>query len=258
MGSLLDLRTRAITAAKQNSWQEAVAANQEIIAINPADIAAHNRLGMAQLQLGDTKQATQAFEKVLTIDATNPIAKKQLSKIGKKETVAPPHFCATQFIEEPGKSKICQLHRLAGKEVLEKLQSGQTCQLKPKTRFISVENVQGSYIGSLPDDISYRLSQLIASGNRYECVIYTVHKTDCSVFIKEKYRSPENQQQNSFPLGNGHVASSGDQDDDLAFLEDERSRLGAKSEDSDSEESDEAESDFTEERFSTEDIDRLQ
>lgn len=257
MGSLSDLRTQAIAAAKRTDWKMAVEANQEIISINPSDIVALNRLGMAFLQLHEVASAEETFKQVLAIDATNAIAKKQLEKIDKKEQVAAPHFCATQFIEEPGKSKICQLHRLAGKDVLATLRSGQTCQLKPKTRFISVESLEGAYIGSLPDDISYRLSQLIASGNRYECVLYTVNKTECSVFIKEKYRSPENQQLNSFLLGGNHLTSSGEQDDEsLLFLQEDDIGGDDKSEEQD--DAAEAEKDYSEERFSTEDIDRLQ
>lgn len=258
MGSLTDLRTQAITAAKNNDWQTAVAANQEIVAINPADIAAYNRLGMSFLQLGNAKQATAAFKEVLKIDATNPIAKKQLERIAKKEDIAPPQFTRTQFIEEPGKSKICALHRLAGRNVLEVLRSGQACQLKPKSRYISVETTEGQYIGALPDDVSYRLSNLIASGNLYECVVYTVTKTECSVFVREKYRSLDNQHHNSFPL-NGNHGGSDDTDDAFLMMSSEGGDGVNAGEDGEgSSDLEEAEADFEQESFTSEDIARMQ
>ncbi len=257
MGSLTDLRTQAISAAKNTDWQTAVAANQEIIEINPADIAAYNRLGMSFLQLGNPKQATIAFKEVLKIDATNPIAKKQLERISRKEEIAPPQFTRTQFIEEPGKSKICTLHRLAGRNVLEVLRSGQACQLKPKSRYISVETTDGHYIGALPDDISYRLSNLIASGNLYECVVYTVSKTDCSVFVREKYRNLDNQHHNSFPL-NGVHGNGDDVDDALLLMDSDGSGGVNNTEDADSTDMEEAEADFEQESFTSEDIARMQ
>lgn len=256
MGSLIDLRTQAIAAAKDNDWQTAVTANQEIIAINPADIAAYNRLGMSFLQLGNAKQATAAFKEVLKIDATNPIAKKQLERISKKEDIAPPQFTRTQFIEEPGKSKICALHRLAGRNVLESLRSGQTCQLKPKSRYISVETTEGHYIGALPDDVSYRLSNLITSGNLYECIVYTVTKTECSVFVREKYRSLENQHHNSFPLNGGHNAN--ENDDAFLLVDSEDGESLDKTEDGESSSDEESEAEFEQENFTSEDIARMQ
>lgn len=257
MGSLTDLRTQAITAAKNTDWQTAVTANQEIILINPSDIAAYNRLGMSFLQLGNAKQATAAFKEVLKIDATNPIAKKQLQRISKKEDIAPPQFTRTQFIEEPGKSKICALHRLAGRNVLEELRSGVACQLKPKSRYISVETETGHYIGALPDDISYRLSNLISSGNLYEVVVYTVTKTECSVFVREKYRSLENQHLNSFPLGGNHA--NGEDSDDKFILMDEDGNTVNNTEDSEGADSlEEAEADYEQESFTSEDIARMQ
>lgn len=258
MGSLTDLRAQAITAAKLGNWQEAVAANQEIIVIHPTDIAALNRLGMALLQQGEATQATETFQNVLAIDATNPIAKKQLERIATNQTIIAPQFCKTQFIEEPGKSKVCLLHRLAGKNVLEVLKSGQSCQLKPKTRFISVETDDGMYIGSLPDDVSYRLSQLIESGNTYDCVVYTVTKTECSVFVKEKYRSQPNQNTNSFPLGNNHVNQSEDGEDAFLLLDENGMESDKDDDATQSRDGEDQEEEFEQERFTSEDIDRMQ
>jgi hypothetical protein len=55
------------------------------------------------------------------------------------------------------------------------------------------------HIGALPEDISFRLSKLIANGNEYRCVIYKVNDKQCLVQIKETLRSKKNEQVVSFP-----------------------------------------------------------
>lgn len=260
MGNLSDLRAKAIAAAKAGDWASAAQINEEIIAINDADLSAYNRLGMAQMQLQLTKPAEATFQRVLELDSTNLIAKKQLDRLKKKESFVPPTFTSDAFIEEPGKAKLCHLHRLAGKDILAQLSVGQRCQLKPKSRYISVETLDNHYLGSLPDDVSFRLSKLMAGGNTYDVLVHNVDKTDLAVFIKEVTRSKANQNTTSFPMGAAVTNTAEETDAENYLFMDEQEQEGRYSKATTTDQNAEDEAEFQEETsgFTDEDLERLQ
>lgn len=220
MITISKLRAQAIAAAKNSDWQAAIEANQQILQDTPDDINALNRLGLACLQIGDVKQAKDSFKKTLVLDKTNNIAKKQLDRISSKQTAVAPAFTREYFIEEPGKTKIVELHRLAGKQVLDRLSSGEKCQLVLKKRYISIETDSKVYIGALPEDLSFRLSKLISSGNTYTCRVHSTTNNQCSVFLKEVSRSKRNQDVHSFPINKSSMNHVSEMDDRF-LLEDE-------------------------------------
>jgi tetratricopeptide (TPR) repeat protein len=197
MSQLKQLETQAINAAKAGDWEQAVTVNQAILANFPKDINALNRLGFAYLQQQKVRLASRSFQAVLKLERSNPIALKQIANI-KKKTITAPEFSSENFVEEPSKSKIVSLHRLASKQALEKLSMGQALHLKPKNRFISVETTDKTYLGSLPEDISLHLSGLIQKGNQYSVLLHSCSNKHCSVFIKETYQSPANRNHHSF------------------------------------------------------------
>ncbi len=194
------LENQAIQAAKSQNWEQALTVNLSILEQDEHNTPALMRSGIAYLQLDKKSKAKEAFEQVLTIDKSNALAKKHLLKLKNNQKIVLSHLPTNEeFIEEPGKSKTVELHRLAGKEQLESLSVGQECTLKPKNRFISIESNK-IYIGSLPEDLSARLSKLIAGGNTYTCYIQSLTATACTVFIKEATRSKHNQFIHSFPV----------------------------------------------------------
>ena len=197
MSTTQNLENTAITAAKKGDWAQAITVNQEILDSSPQSIPALNRLGFAYLQLGKLRQAESTFKEVLTLEKHNLIAQKQLENI-KNKTITTPQFQAQNFVEEPSKSKIIALNRLASKQVLLSLHVGQELVLRPKNRFISIVTLYKIYIGSMPEDISLRLSQLISTGNRYLCQLHSSSGNSCNVFVREVYQSPENRHQLSF------------------------------------------------------------
>jgi tetratricopeptide (TPR) repeat protein len=210
---------QAITAAKNQNWKSAVDLNVAILSQNPSDVGALNRLGIAYLQLGNKSEAKNSFKKVLEIDKANPIAKKNLTRLQNSNGTFALTFCKQDFIEEPGKTKTVELHRLAGKNILENLAVGQECELKPKNRYISVES-SGVYLGALPEDISFRLAKLIDTGNRYEACVRSFSANHCSLYIKETYRSPENSDINSFPVTKNNIAAINEVDEHFLVDED--------------------------------------
>lgn len=201
-------------AAKDQQWATAVELNEQLLEHNPNDLGALNRLGIAYAQLGDMSQAKKAFQQVLEIDKANIIAKKNLQRLSSQTAQLSPSFAAQNFIEEPGKTKTAELHRLAGKNVLEGLAIGQACELKPKNRYISVE-IDNVYVGALPEDISFRLAKLINTGNTYSCCIRSVSANHCSVFIKELTRSKKNAEVNSFPVSKAYFGGAINEVEDL-------------------------------------------
>jgi tetratricopeptide (TPR) repeat protein len=210
MTTLSALELQAVQAAKTQNWQAAIEANSAILDQSPQDIGALIRTGVAYAQLGKKTQAKDAFTHVLEIDKSNQLAKKHLLKLKNHQNIILSSLPADeQFIEEPGKTKTVELHRLAGKEVLETLSIGQMCELKSKNRYISVETGK-TYIGSLPEDLSSRLAKLMKGGNQYTGYIRAVSSGSCSVFIKETFRSKEHEYVNSFPSMKNQMATIND------------------------------------------------
>ena len=198
MSTQVNLRNLAIRNAKDGDWASAVKNNLEIVNLNPENVNALNRAGVAYIQLGKTTKAKNYFKQALSIDVNNKIAKKHLEKIKNNITVAAPSFIKQQFIEEPGKTKTAQLLRLAGKKVLENIPVGKLCKLKIKNRYISIES-ENQYLGSLPEDLSFRLSKLMKNGNTYSCQVRSCSTKQCSVYIKEISQSEKNKGAHSFP-----------------------------------------------------------
>lgn len=194
------LKQEAINAAKNSDWAKAILINQEIIERYGEEPETMNRLGLAYLKNNQETEAKKTFKRVLEIDKSNIIANKHLDKIKNNESSIDIIFNQdNDFIEEPGKSKIVTLHRLAGKDQLKKLKVGQVCFLQLKNRYISIVDEKGKHIGALPEDISFRLSKLISNGNEYRCVVYKVNEKQCLIQVKETFRSKKNEQIVSFP-----------------------------------------------------------
>ena len=193
-----DLRNLAIKDAKNGDWEQAVEHNLQILEINPESTNALNRLGVAYVQLGKLKKAKGSFLKVLELDKNNKIANKHYEKLKNNQACNAPSFSTGNFIEEPGKTKTVTLFRLAGKNILDAVTVGKECELKMKNRFISVE-VDGNYIGALPEDLSFRLTKFMKSGNTYKCLVRSCSQKNCEVFLKETKKSAKNAGTHSFP-----------------------------------------------------------
>ncbi|PIR59293.1 MAG: hypothetical protein COU69_00830 [Candidatus Pacebacteria bacterium CG10_big_fil_rev_8_21_14_0_10_56_10] len=219
MNKISQFQRQAIQAAKRLDWQAAVEHNSALLNYDPANVGALNRQGVAYFQLGMLSKARHSFKQVLDIDKSNPIARKQLDKIKQKKP-ATVSFSREHFIEEPGKTKIVELHRLASKAVLESVAVGDLCQLVPKSRYISVESSNSTYLGALPEDLSFRLTKLMKRRNSYSCFIHSADGKCCSVYLKETFRSKRNENINSFPLNRVNLAAINDVDERF-LLEDD-------------------------------------
>ncbi|MCB9813626.1 MAG: hypothetical protein H6772_04435 [Pseudomonadales bacterium] len=218
MSVQINLRNLAIKNAKDGDWEAAIKNNLQLIEMDPENTNALNRIGLAYIQIKKLSKAKKYFKTVLKIDINNRIAQKHLEKLNNNQVITAPEFVKQYFIEEPGKTKTVQLLRLAGKQVLENICIGQTCEFKIKNRFISIES-KGKYLGTLPEDLSFRLSKLIKNGNIYSCQVRSCSLKQCCVYIKEIFQSEINKGAHSFPSNDIALNPLSEADDTIILEE---------------------------------------
>jgi len=202
MNSLLIIQNRAIKAAQEERWDDAVSLNKQVLKIDDKNTSALNRLGFAYMQSGDHEKAQKTYNTVLKIDRTNSVAKKYLALVEKakqkKPVKLPKALKHSDFIDEPGKTKSVTLVRLPEIDVIEDLSVGAECVLHfTKTR-ISVK-CDGIYIGTLPDDICARLLPLLEAGNEYTAKVQSLKNGTVRIFLREVSRAESMAHMVSFP-----------------------------------------------------------
>ncbi|HLD25103.1 MAG TPA: hypothetical protein VJB96_04275 [Patescibacteria group bacterium] len=193
----------AITSALTQHWKEAVRINLALLKNDKNNISFLNRLGFAYLQDGQLTQAKRIFLRVLKLDPYNQIAEKNIKKLGvvrqkdilrsKRSAVAP-----MSFLEEPGKTKIVECVNTAPLAVLSTVSPGEEISLKAKNHVVEVRNQHNTYLGALPDDLSFRLIKFLAVGNTYQALVKSVRKNSLVVFLRELTRGKRFATQPSF------------------------------------------------------------
>ena len=205
----------AIGAALSGDWQTAAKINEELLKEIPSDIDALSRLAFAYIQLRKFDRAKTLYRKILSLDQYNSIAQKNLDKlqslpakyketrIAQAKTVTP-----NLFIEEPGKTRSVILKNVAPISVLSKLHICDTVELIPKRHSIEVRDNDKTYVGALPDDITFRLLRFIKAGNQYHVCIKNIAKNSVTVFIRELKRGKRFAMQPTFPPNNREFSLS--------------------------------------------------
>lgn len=195
-----NLKDQAIKSALNQDWETAIDLNLEILIDNENDIATLNRLGFAYLQNGNFQEATQAYQKVVSIDKFNPIATKALKKLSQnpQKPHSRPKAVNTCFIEEPGKTKTVQLVRLGNANTINHLSVGEPVNLHYKKRRITIETEDKQIVGCLPDDLSFKLGRLLSLGYTYQAFVKSTDPQRICVFIKETSRAEAGQNLPSF------------------------------------------------------------
>lgn len=193
----------AIRLAMQSKWDEAVTANQSILALFPDDVDAWNRLGKALTELGRYAEAREAYSHALEHDPTNSIARKNLDRLAKLgETaaapVAPKQVDPQLFIEEIGKTGQTLLQHTDPK-VLARMTAGEPVVLKRRDGQLIVENVLGEYVGQIEPRLGLRLAKLMEGGNQYAAAITSLEDSTVRIIIKEIYQHPSQAGKPSFP-----------------------------------------------------------
>ncbi|MGI5827483.1 MAG: tetratricopeptide repeat protein [Patescibacteria group bacterium] len=197
----MTLSALAIQKALNTEWEEAVTLNEQILAEDPQNIDALNRLAQAYIHLKELEKANDIYQQVLRIDPFNPIAQRNIVKLktlsAKGLTLEITPTKPFNFIEEPGKTKIISLVRLGERLVLSSLQPCLALDLHVRSQAVCLY-YKKSYVGRLPDDIGKRLIWLCKRDNKYAAFVKSVEKDRVSVFIKETKRSSKNKNYHSF------------------------------------------------------------
>ena len=192
----------AIYFALSGDWKEAVRANLEILADAPDDVDSLNRLARAYAELGEISKAAATTKKALEIDPVNPIAlrctEKWKSGTNKSPGRTSQNFTET-FLEEPGKTKLITLANLGSPETFTNLTPGEEVKLFCHTHKLSVNSIDGKYIGKIPDDLAIRLKKLMKDGNKYQALIKSVNVKEVTVFVREVERGAKAPDIPSFP-----------------------------------------------------------
>lgn len=193
MSDTQQLTTQAIKASQEGNWKAGRECNEQIIEQEPQNIGALNRLAFCLMQMGEMNKAKKLYEEVLSVERHNSIAQKYLSMIKQKLDFVPPAARTNEdFIEEPGKTRSVALGRLADPDVLQRTPVASECELVVKNHRVDIRTLdKHTYLGSLPDDVAFRMQKLIKTGNTYSVFIQSTSKKSCVVFIKETHRSED-------------------------------------------------------------------
>ena len=196
----------AIKLATENRWQEAIAANENIIEVFPADVDAYNRLGRAHMELGDYKKAKEAYSKSMELEPNNSIAKKNLERLAllkgahvvknEQRRKLPPNA----FIAEIGKAGVVNLLEPAPQSVLVKMTPGEQVFLRIRNQDAVVENYKNEYLGLVEPEHGLRLAKLIKGGNQYIAAIVSMDNDRVKVIIRETLQHPSQTGKLSFPI----------------------------------------------------------
>lgn len=186
-------RAAAIKYALDNKWEEAYRENLKLLEENPDDLETINRIGYSLIRLGKFRKAREYYQKVISIDKTNPIATKNLKRL---ETMSKRNFKKPDgqaqisniqdvYIEEAGKTKTVELKNVADKKTLLLLETGEGVILLVKRSKVFVQMPNKTFIGMLPDNIGMRMITFINGGNEYSACIKAVEENSVTVFIRE-------------------------------------------------------------------------
>lgn len=202
-----NLTRNAIDAALDCRWEDARKLNRQIIKLDPQNVDALNRQAHIFMEMGRYNLAKKYYCGVIKIDPYNPIALKNLKilKSFKPNGPAEPNHINGQtklspllFLQEPGKTKLVNLLKVAEPQKLSKAFCGMKVDMVIKNRKITIVDSNANYLGVLPDDICHHLLRLLRGGNKYDLFIKSIRVNTLSVLIKETHRSKRFKNQPSF------------------------------------------------------------
>ena len=191
-----EMAKKAVGLAMNNRWSEAVSINKAILDNSPNDIEALNRMAKAYMELGCNTEAKAAFNRVIEVAPHNPIARKNIGRLGQLGDEAPRQRVVSNktvhgFIAETGKSVVTNLVNLGSSKTRAKMSPGDEVELKLETSHLKVGDVtNGTHLGQVEPRLAARLKRLIGGGNRYTATITSANDSELAIIIREAYRSP--------------------------------------------------------------------
>lgn len=227
------LGKEAIRFALNGQWEQAVAANQQILEISPSDCEASNRLAKALMELGNYPEARRTLEELRRHSPANVIGRKNLARLDRlqnrsEEARSLPAVTGRSprmFIAESGKSCTTTLCEQTGLSDIPAISAGDVVLLTTKNDGVTVSALDGSYLGTLQRRLGRRLNRLMAGGNRYEAAVVGLEDAGLSVILRETVQDPALRHVVSFPAqaSESHQLNPMTQPDQIAPSPDEES-----------------------------------
>lgn len=208
-----NIQKLAIDAALDSRWKDGIKLNKKIIKVDPQNVDALNRQARCYMELGKNNLAKKYYCQVLKFDPYNPIASKNLKIIkslkmtkvfksdGKGYLDGQAKVIPALFLQEPGKTKVVTLLKVAEPKALSQTFCGMQVNMIVKNKKIIVVDSSRGYLGVLPDDICHHLIRLLKGGNKFSLIIKSVKVNGLSVLIREIFRSKRFKNQPSFLEG---------------------------------------------------------
>ena len=103
------------------------------------------------------------------------------------------------FIAESGKSCTTTLYQLAGPSEIAPVSAGDVVLLTAKNDGVTVNTLDGQYLGALQRRLGRRVNQLMTGGNRYEAAVVGIEENGLSVILRETVQAPALRHVVSFP-----------------------------------------------------------
>lgn len=198
---------RALAAAKAGRWDDALAANTELQALDPNSAETQNRLGKALSELGRYREAHAAYARAREIEPHNLIAQRNLERLHTLRDL--PDEPATghgvvrsyAFIEETGKTTIVALVRPAEVAVRSRVLAGDPLEVRidDVAECVTIHTLDGVYVGEVEPRIAERIVRLNRDGNRYEAAAVELEQDTLRVILRETFQDPSLNDQLSFP-----------------------------------------------------------
>ncbi len=200
----------AVAAAVDGQWEQALAANDALLARFPHDAEALNRKGRALIELRQLNAARDAYTESLKSDPANMIARRNLQRLeklynrpeGSLEGTKPTEAVLPRqniFIEETGKTWVDELVNPAEETRLYEVSPGEQLVIVVEDDKVFVDTALGIRLGEVGAPIGQRIANLIAGGNRYEVYALGISGQSLRVIIREMHQDPSQLTLISFP-----------------------------------------------------------
>lgn len=206
MNNLQVLEQQAINAAIENQWNEAIDLNKKILKFDKKNIDANLRIAFAYMQTNKIANAKKYYRVMFKLQPGNRAVTENLERIKILETKKNKlqrdkliNLDPNLFLETPGKTRTIVLVNPGQKNTLAQLTIGQEITLVPKKRKIEVRTRNKDYVGSLPDDISKRLTIFIKAGSEFSAYIKESNLNRVVVFVREERKGKKVMKYTSFP-----------------------------------------------------------
>jgi tetratricopeptide (TPR) repeat protein len=196
----------AVSLAMDCRWADAAVVNREIIAADPNNLEACNRLGKALLETGDTDGAAAAFGRAIELDPTSTIARKNLERLRairaagtESAPAARPVFSPRLFISDSGRSAQVALAASPVGPERACIAPGASVSLERRSDTLVVRDESGVYLGLVPPKLGRRLACLMDGGNTYGGAVSSVSEDAVKVILRETFQHPSQRAKVSFP-----------------------------------------------------------